>query len=462
MGRSRRDQDLRVGGMNLRTKFTSSMTLSLAVVMVVAAFFLSKSVTTVAENAVDSALQQAVELTSESGTKGAYRDDTTRGSVRMEGGIVRYPIVVKTRQGDERASILVKEGGPEGRSVRLLVPDDEGRTGRGLVGLIVGIVTLVLGVGALVAVVVANQVSAPIEALVDDVRQISHGNLAHRTKVTGAREIVLLGKTIDRMAASLRDSQEAELELMARERELEVAGEVREALLPEGTPSLPGHEVDGLQIGCPEPGGDFYDYIEREDGKLGLLLCAVSGTGVPGALVAATARSYLRAVLATSSDVKEGLSRVNRQFAPDVRRGMFVTALYAELDPGTHEVTVACAGHKVPLLRYTHADGKLRKVHPEGIALGFDKGSIFERGLELETFTLEPGDRLVLSNTGPIQVHNESGEELGEQGFFRGVLTRATLPTHEFLEDLDLAFETFAGEEELPADISLVTVRRTL
>ncbi|MCB9914696.1 MAG: SpoIIE family protein phosphatase [Planctomycetes bacterium] len=447
--------------MNLKTKFTLPMTLALLVVMTIAGFLLVRTVTAVARQATEERLVEAVELTASVRAQGSYELRGTTGMRIGQSSVTSYPVTIEGPDGHTEARVLRAEKYEGGDLVNLLVPDDSGKADRGLLGFIIGIIALVLLVAFVVSVVIAGQVAAPIEGLVDDVRAIAGGNLAHRTHVRGAREVQLLGKTIDRMAASLREAQDAELELMARERELAVAGEVREALLPENVPQVDGYELGALQIPAPEPGGDFYDVIERGDGKLGLLQCEVSGRGVPGALVAATARSYLRAVLAGGGDPKEALCRVNRFFAPDVRRGMYVTAMYVELDPAAHVAVVACAGHKVPLLRFSAADKSLRKVQPEGIALGFDKGPIFERTLETVRLELGVGDRLVLSNQGPLMVQNPQGEELGDQGFFRGVLKRATYATEELLENLDIAFETFADGEDYPADISLLTLRRT-
>jgi serine phosphatase RsbU (regulator of sigma subunit) len=435
MGRGKRDQDLRVGGMSLRTKFTLSMSLSLAIVMAFAGFLLVRTVTTISQQATDERLLKSVALTASAEAGGQLNARGKTFTRDEKTGVERRPVTYKAGNESVEGELLVSAGRDGSPAARLLIAPDSGEKGRGLIGLIILIMALVIGVGAIVSVLVANQ-------------------------VRGAREVVLLGRTLDRMASSLREAQDAELELMARERELAVADEVREALLPEATPYLENYEVGGLQIGCPEPGGDFYDYVERTDGKLGLLLCEVSGKGVPGALVAATARSYLRAVLASAKDVKQGLCEVNRFFAPDVRRGMYVTALYALLDVASGSVELACAGHQVPLLRYCAADGQLRKLQPDGIALGMDKGPIFERSLTTERFVLEVGDRLVLSNAGPQAVLSPQGEELGESGFARGILKRAGLSTDELLEDLDLAFETYADGEPYPSDISILTLSR--
>jgi hypothetical protein len=123
-------------------------------------------------------------------------------------------------------------------------------------------------------------------------------------------------------------------------------------------------------------------------------------------------------------------------------------------------VTVACAGHKVPLLRYTAADENLRLLHPEGIALGFDKGPVFDRRLEVEEIEMSVGDRLLLVNSGPVLVANADGVELGEKAFYANVMRRAKLDTPKFLKGVRNVLLEWAGTDGPNVDVSLVTVSR--
>ena len=183
------------------------------------------------------------------------------------------------------------------------------------------------------------------------------------------------------------------------------------------------------------------------------------GEGVPAALIGATARAFLRAALSQGGDVGDAFRAVNRELVRDVRRGMYVTALYALINPKTSRVTVACAGHKVPLLRYTAADEKLRLLQPDGIALGFDKGPVFDRRLEVEEVEMGVGDRLLLANSGPVLLANPDGVELGEKAFYANVMRRAKDKTPKFLKGVrNMLTEWAGGGPNL--DVSLVTVSR--
>jgi serine phosphatase RsbU (regulator of sigma subunit) len=331
-----------------------------------------------------------------------------------------------------------------------------------LLGLIVAMTLAVIVVGALVSLWVASQITQPIQRLVEDVRHISTGDLNHHVSAQGSGEIASLARALDRMTKSLAEARENEVELQVREREVEVAGEVREQLLPQVTPKLAGYDLGALHMSAPGMGGDFHDFIEvgAPQAGVGLLVCEVSGKGFPGALVGATARSYLRAKLQGGGEVKDALQDANRQLARDVRRGMAVTSLYVFVDPNTAIATVACAGHKIPLIRYTAADKKVRLIHPEGIALGFDKGPVFDRALTVQQVPIEPGDRLVLVNSGAVAIADAAGAELGEKALYAHVMRLGALPTAAFLSKLEAALQAHAGENALPRDISVLTISR--
>ncbi|MBM3989130.1 MAG: HAMP domain-containing protein [Planctomycetes bacterium] len=362
---------------------------------------------------------------------------------------------------DGSSGVIFKHQGREGAPVYLLLPDIANIADRSLLGLVIGITFVIILVGAMVSVWVANQVSRPITRIVEDVRQIAAGDLDHRVVADAGGEVGMLARAIDRMTRSLAEARDNEVELEVRQRELQVAGEVREQLLPQSMPVRAGYEFGHLHLASSGLCGDFLDYIEAgAGGAIGLLVCEVSGKGLPGAIVGATARSYLRSTLAEGGELKAALSSANRVLARDVRRGMAVTSLFASLDAAQGIATVACSGHKVPLIRFTGEDRKVRVVHPEGIALGFDKGPVFESKLELALVPVDKGDRLVLVNSGAVTVVNTDGVELGEKGLYSLVMKHGALPTEQFLAKLRAALLAHAGDAPRERDISIVTVSR--
>jgi len=444
--------------MKLGARFALTTSAVVVVFMSLAGFLLYNAATQATQNARSSVITESMALTAKE-ADGAWNrrvdwDQLTPGEITH----------MKTTYGPDKSEAdlyLYKSDLEEIEDRHLLVPEGSGDESEDLFRLICGIVLVVLIAVALASFLVAKQASRPLEKLVSDIRKIAGGDFNHRTRVKAGGEIALLARAVDRMASGLAEAQEAEIELEMKEREMEVAAEVRQALLPQSTPSVEGYDIFGEHQGSPEPGGDFHDFVETADGEIGLLVCGVSGKGVPGALVGATARAYLRTELATcGEDIEGAFKRVNRYLADDVRQGMFVTALYALLEPESGVVQLACAGHKVPLIRRAAADGKMHSHHPEGFALGFDEGPVFDQTLQLMTFKIEPGDRIILANTGPVQVQNEAEEMIGEKGFYKLLMRYSDETSEMMLDGVLMGLESFAGDEPYPNDLSIMTVRR--
>jgi len=457
MSQAARDAELRIRGIGLRARFALAMTAALALVVSIAGVLLYQNTLRIATRAQRDAIAESVRLTQRS-TQEPQPYQTESPGREHESGVKLYPFRAK----DGRTGTLYVIGDSPlapGPSLRLLVPESAG-IGRPLLQLIGAILLAVVLVGAAVALWVANQVSRPIRMLIDDVRQIARGELQHKTRVVGSGEVELLSRSIERMTRDLEVARETETELSSHERERELAAGVREALLPLATPWVEGYDLGAAFLASPEFGGDFHDFVVLADGRVGLLVCDVSGSGFPAALIGATARCYLRTELACADDVSQAFARVNRWLAEDVRRGMFVTALYALVDPAAGMATVVSAGHKIPLLRYCASEGSLRTVHPDGIAFGFDKGPVFERRLQRVEVPIDAGDRIVLTNSAPVALSTPDGRELGEKVFYARILKHAPLDTQQFLKQLKRDLEQAVGETGVQRDVSLVTLRR--
>jgi sigma-B regulation protein RsbU (phosphoserine phosphatase) len=322
------------------------------------------------------------------------------------------------------------------------------------------VVVVVAGMG--VAFLLSRRIVSPLAALIEDVRKISHGDLDHKVRVTSGGEVGSLAKSVDRMIRGLREAQgQAELAKM-REHELAIASEVRASLLPERVPELPGYEVAAHLAAADSVGGDVYDYIENAGGtgRLSIFVAGISARGVPGAMLMTMARAYLHQSLQNEPSPAEALKLANRPITRDMRRGLFVTALVATLDPANGTVRVGCAGHKAPMLHYRAASQSTEWHHPEGIALGFDPGPVFDRTAREHEVSLAPGDRIVMTTAGTFSVRNAQGEELGEGGFEELVRKHAAKTSEAFCQLIGSEVERFRGDTELEHDVIIVTIRR--
>jgi len=237
------------------------------------------------------------------------------------------------------------------------------------------------------------------------------------------------------------------------EQELKMARRIQQALLPEEMPLLDDWKISHHYQPAREVGGDFYDFFELADGRVGLVVGDATGHGMPAALVMATARSMLRAVSQTSNSPGEVLRRVNDPLFMDIPPNMFVTCFYAILEPKSGSLRYANAGHDLPYLRRRSGDAE--ELRARGMPLGLMPGMSYEQ----KEIVLEPRDSALLYSDGLVEAHNPQGEMFG---FPR---LRALVAKHGkegSLGDVLLAeLYSFVGEGwEQEDDITLLTLRR--
>jgi serine phosphatase RsbU (regulator of sigma subunit)/anti-sigma regulatory factor (Ser/Thr protein kinase) len=206
-----------------------------------------------------------------------------------------------------------------------------------------------------------------------------------------------------RVAQLVRQQQEEIAERERMEQELRVAQLIQRTLLPRDVPALAGYHVARYYQPAREVGGDFYDFLPLPNGQLGFVIGDVTDKGVPAALVMATTRTVLRAASERLASPGKVLERVNELVCADIPPKMFVTCLYAILDPATGRLRYANAGHDLPYRRY---DGGVAELRATGMPLGLMPGMHYE---EKET-TLRPGETVLLYSDGLVEAHNPARE----------------------------------------------------
>jgi serine phosphatase RsbU (regulator of sigma subunit)/predicted ester cyclase len=248
---------------------------------------------------------------------------------------------------------------------------------------------------------------------------------------------------------------EQEIRERARvEQELHVARRIQHALLPKAVPDLRGWEIAHHYRPAKEVGGDFYDFIDLEDGRLGLVVGDATGHGVPAALMMANTQSVLRAVAQRGgSEPGRILAEVNEVLRTYIPPSMFVTCFYGLLDPESGSFRYANAGHNLP---YCRQEGTAIELRATGMPLGLMPGMSYEE----KEITLKPGESVLLYSDGLVEAHDPRREMFGllrMQGLVGTHPGGATL-----IDSLLAELEHFTGEGwEQEDDITLVTVRRS-
>ena len=255
-----------------------------------------------------------------------------------------------------------------------------------------------------------------------------------------------------RVAQLVRQQESQARERERVEQELRVAQLIQQQFLPRELPDLRGWHVAAYYRPAREVGGDFYDFIELPGDRIGIVVGDVTDKGVPAALVMATTHSLLRAEAPRLVEPSKVLERVNDLLVDDMPPKMFVTCLYAVLDPAAGTLRFANAGHNLP---YVGADGETLELMARGMPLGLLPDMKYEE----KAATLGPGTSLLLHSDGLAEAHNPDGEMFG---FPRLMGIVGSGGAGEALIDNCLkSLDSFVGSEwDQEDDITLVTVQR--
>lgn len=236
--------------------------------------------------------------------------------------------------------------------------------------------------------------------------------------------------------------------------ELEVAREIQLAMLPAGTYTTADIEICGVTRPANTVGGDFYDVLPLQDGRIILTLGDVAGKGSPAALLMAILLAVLRTLVDEDLDPPELMRRLNLQICRHSPRSRFITLFYAIYNPATGELVYVNAGQTPPFIR--RADGQFEKLGPTGVALGMFEGSTFEADAAL----LAPGDSLVLYSDGITEAESSDGRPFDESGLETFLSTYAAFPAAELGTEIIRTVERHAGQSRFTDDLTLLVLKR--
>jgi sigma-B regulation protein RsbU (phosphoserine phosphatase) len=242
-------------------------------------------------------------------------------------------------------------------------------------------------------------------------------------------------------------------------REVEIAREVQERLFPQELPSVEGVDFYGACRPALGVGGDYYDFLELADGRLGIAIGDVSGKGIGAALMMASLQASLRAqALHAKGDLAELMSRVNTLVYEASTTNRYATFFYGQLDPATRKLDYVNAGHNPPfLVRRKEDDFEIIRLEEGGAVVGMLPSMLvsYKQG----AITLEKGDLLVGFTDGISEAMNPGDEEWGEEAMLEAIKARFDLKAVEMLEYLVECADRFADGAKQHDDMTAIIVR---
>ncbi len=267
----------------------------------------------------------------------------------------------------------------------------------------------------------------------------------------------LFSSLAGQVGVAFRNAEQTAHLIAAREqqRELEIAKNIQLSLLPTRIPEVSGIRLGGICIPAKEVGGDYYDYLSHDDGRLDLVIADVSGHNVGAALIMSEARTMIRSRSGQFGHPEDLLSELNQFLYEDLTKAeLFITLFYLQYRPDTRIIEYASAGHS-PTLLWQAAKGQCLRLDPEGLIIGVIKEFPFER----DSYKLASGDVMILYTDGLIEAENAENELFGEERLIGILRENHHLQPQELINYVVDQVRCFTGHQNFTDDVSMIVLQ---
>ena len=318
-------------------------------------------------------------------------------------------------------------------------------------------------VGVLLIAALVSVFVKPIQVLTDGVRAIGQGSLDGKISVEGPAEIGAIAAVFNEITEKFKKAQEGVLEREKLQKEIEVAKQIQQALLPKKHPDISGYDIAPYYQAAKDVGGDYYDFVQVDEETLGVVVADVSGKGVPGSLVMTMIRTALRMEARGNKNASDVMAKMNDFVTDDMKKGMFVTMFYVILDSKNRIISYASAGHN-PMILYRAESNETFFLNPKGFPVGIalPDETLFRKSISLEKIKLKKDDMLVIYTDGVTEAMNERREQYGEDRLIAAIKKFGNRHPAEFIESLERDIKSFTGGEPQNDDITVVAIKEKL
>ena len=300
----------------------------------------------------------------------------------------------------------------------------------------------------------------PIGVITDHLKDVDLEDLSIDIPVRSKNEFGYLAETLRVMGSKLNLAKESLLDKERMEREYEIARDIQANILPKEYPRGRHFEIAGAYRSAREVGGDYYDFIEFDENRLGILVADVSGKSLPGMLVMLMTRDIVKDLARSFPEPARLLAEVNRRLLPNIKKGMFVTMFFGVLDRRDGRFRYASAGHN-PLIVLSKETGVAQLIKTKGYPLGMVPPEMYEKRVECREITLGDDDWLVQYTDGVNEAQDDAGNELGIERFARMVESCKDLGADELVERVLAELAEFVGDAPQYDDITLLALKWT-
>jgi sigma-B regulation protein RsbU (phosphoserine phosphatase) len=242
--------------------------------------------------------------------------------------------------------------------------------------------------------------------------------------------------------------------------ELKLARQIQLSSLPQYVPDIAGLNIAGASLPANEVGGDYYDLLTDDDGRLTVIVGDVSGKGTSAALYLSKVQGIIRTLNDFKFGPKELFVRTNTFLHTEIEKKSFVTAVGARFDPKLRQVCIARAGH-LPVIHYEALTGKVNLITPRGLGMGMSSRELFEKQLLEEHISYQLGDVFLFATDGITELKNHRGEAFGEETVCAILPALVKYSADKILDEIFSHLNAFCHNSQPHDDQTLVVVKIT-
>ena len=257
-------------------------------------------------------------------------------------------------------------------------------------------------------------------------------------------------------AIRIEHARLAEIEQSEKLLELELhqASEIQLMLLPTAAPQYEGYDLAGSNICCRTIGGDYFDFLPYNDGRMGLAVGDVSGKGFPAALLMSSLQARVQMFRENSPEPDQAVASLNRSLVERCPKGKFITFFFALLDGPAGNMRYSNAGHNYPLV--LRNNGTIEQLQGNGLVLGLFP----EVRYELKETHLERGELLVLYSDGVTEANSPNETEFGESGLAQYMRSHSSFSCTQLVQGLVEHVRAWHGSHSFDDDFTVLLVKR--
>lgn len=244
------------------------------------------------------------------------------------------------------------------------------------------------------------------------------------------------------------------LEKKEMEREVGIAADIQQKLLPAKLPALTKTDISAYSIPAKGVSGDYYDIIELKGNRLALVMCDVAGKGVPASLVMIMIRSILHLIASAQKDAATIVSWINRGITGQIDIDHYATLSFLTYDPASKIIEYSNAGHH-PLLIYRRASDRIENLDTDGLPLGIERSSRYQA----RKAKMNVGDIVCLYTDGIIEAMNVDGEQYGYERIARYIRQNADKESRELTAGIREDVSAFVGKAKQHDDQSFLVMK---